>query len=243
MSMILSLTQSQALAALRSVLLTILPTGIEIIQSEDNLVPEPFGLDFVIFTPILRNRLSFNQYNYQDCAFTGSVSGTSLTVSSVLLGSINTQAQPSLFGPNVLVGTVITGQTSGTVGGAGVYTVSQAQSIASEPLAAGVLGMTQPTQITVQCDVHGPASGDNVQLISTVIHSTYGVGLFQATGYDVTPLYCGDPRQTPFFNKEDMVEKMWNCDVVLQANQIVFSPQQFFAAFKVGVQPPVDARP
>jgi hypothetical protein len=243
MSFALSLTQSQALTALRSVLLTALPSGIEVVQAEDNQVSEPIAPDFVVMQPIMRGRLGTNISSYQDCAFTGSISGTVLTVSALLLGSINVVAQPPLFGPSVLSGTVIAAQTGGASGGAGTYTVSQAQTIASGPLASGVFSMMQPTQLTVQCDVHGPNSADYVQMFSTLLRSSYGCDLFAATGYDVTPLYAGDPRQTPFQNAEQQIERMWNCDVVLQTNSIVFVPQQFFAACSITVKPPVDATP
>ena len=239
MAFTLSLTQSQSLSALRTVLASALPTGMEIIQGESSRVPEPIGPDFVIYWPILRARLETNIKNYQDCAFTGSVAGTTLTIATMLLNTINVAAQPTLFGPTVLSGTQITAQTSGTPGGAGVYTISRSQTIPSGPLAAGVLSMLQPTQLTVQCDVHGPASADNVQIITTLLRSSYACDLFAATGYDVTPLYASDPRQSPFLNSESQVEKMWSVDAVLQTNQIVFVPQQFFNALSITVAPPL----
>lgn len=239
MSFALSLTQSQALAALRSMLLTALPSGVEVVQGEDNVVPEPLGLNFVVITPILRTRLETNSKSYQDCAFTGSVAGTVLTVSSIILGAINVAAAPALFGPSVVSGTAITAQTSGAAGGVGTYTISQAQNIASGPLAAGVLGMGAPTQLTVQTDFHGPNSADYVQTVTTSFWSMYAVDLFAATGYDVTPLYAGDPKQAPFLNREQQIEKMWTTDLVLQTNSIVYVQQQFFNAFTVGIQPPL----
>ena len=236
----LSLTQSQALAALRSVLLTALPSGIEVVQGEDNLVPEPIGPNFVMFWPILRNRLSTNVNSYQDCAFTGSISSTTLTVSAIGIGSINVTAQPTLFGPSVAAGTQITAQLTGTAGGAGTYTVSVSQTLASGPLAAGLTSMLKPSQLTVQCDVHGPLSGDNSEIISTLIRSPQGVSLFNATGYDVTPLYAGDPRQMPWQNAENQIERLWSIDVALQVNSIIWTPQQFAGAVNINVQSPVD---
>src|SRR5574337_691963 len=159
MSFALSLTQSQALTALRSVLLTALPSGIEIVQGQSNRVPEPDELDFVVITPILRNRLSTNVDLYQDVRFTGSISGTVLTVASVDFGALQTAYIPMLFGPTVLAGTTITAQVNGTPGGAGTYTVSQSQSVANGILAAGLVGIKQPISWTVQIDVHGPSRG------------------------------------------------------------------------------------
>lgn len=63
-SLSLSLTQSQTLTALRTVLIGMLPAGIEIIEAEDNRVPEPEGPDFAIMTPLFRDRLSYNVVCY-----------------------------------------------------------------------------------------------------------------------------------------------------------------------------------
>ena len=240
MSYALSLTQSQALASLRTVLLTALPSGIEVIQGEDNQVPEPIGPDFVIFWPILRSRLGTNISTYSDCAFTGSISGGTLTVSSIGMGAINTAARPVLFGPSVASGTQITAQLAGAAGSTGTYTVSQPQTLASGPLAAGIASMMKPSQYTVQIDFHGPNSGDNAEIISVLMRSSQGVGLFQATGYDVTPLYCNDTRQMPWSNAENQTEKVWSVDAVMQVNSIVWIPQQFFSALSVTVKPPID---
>lgn len=231
--------QSQALTALRTVLLAALPSGIEVVQGQDNLVAEPIAPDFVIITPILRSRLETNLTSPADCAFTGSIAVTTLTVETVALGAINTAAKPTLFGPTVAAGTQITVQLTGTPGGAGTYTVSKSQTVASGPLAAGLLSMTAPTQLTVQCDIHGPASADNAQIVSTVLRSGYGVDLFTATGYDVTPLYAGDPRQTPFLNSESQIERQWSIDAVLQVNPTVYVPQQYASAVSVTVEPPI----
>lgn len=241
MSYPLSLTQSQILTALRSVLLAALPSGIEVIRGQDNLVAEPVGADFVVMTAILRSRIETNVDLYQDVFFTGSVSGPVLTVSSVSFGTILLNS--TLFGAAVAANTLITAQTGGTTGGAGTYTVSQPQTIASGPLAAGVVTLMQPTQITVQCDVHGPNSPDNVEIISTLLRSLYAADLFKAQGFDVTPLYAGDPRQSPFINAESQVETQWSVDVVLQANQTITAPQQYAASAQVTIKPPVEVTP
>ena len=240
MAYTLSLTQSQSLAALRTVLLGILPSGIECVQGEDNQIPEPVSPNFVIFWPILRTRLETNATSYQDCAFTGSVSGATLTVSSIGLGAINVGAQPTLYGPTVASGSQITAQLTGTPGGVGTYRVAPSQTVTSGPLAAGLVGMVAPTQLTIQTDIHGPSSADYAQVITTVFRSSYGVDQFAATGYDVTPLYCSDPRQMPWSNAENQIERVWSCDVVLQVNSIVWVPQQYFSALSVTVKPPVD---
>ena len=64
-------------------------------------------------------------------AFTGSISGTTLTVSNLSSGAITVNA--SLVGSGILSGTVITSFITGT-GGGGTYTVNYNQTVASESM-------------------------------------------------------------------------------------------------------------
>jgi hypothetical protein len=221
----LDLTQSQILTSLRAVLLAILPSGIEVIRGQDNRVPEPKAADFVVMTPILRDRLATNVETAADVSLTGSMSAKVLTVSDVSVGSIVTPAL--LFGTDVAAGTIITSQTSGVAGGIGVYAVSVSQTLTSRTLASGALALMQPVQVTVQCDIHGPASGENSHIVSTIMRSDHGCRLFADQGRDVTPLYASDPRETAFNNAESQVEQVWSIDVVMQANPVLTVPQQF----------------
>jgi hypothetical protein len=62
----LSLTESQILTALRGFLLAVLPSGMEAVKGQDNRVAEPVGDNFVVMTPILRDRLSTNIVTFTD---------------------------------------------------------------------------------------------------------------------------------------------------------------------------------
>lgn len=222
----LSLTEVQTLTALRTFLLSVLPAGIEVVRGQDNQVAEPEGPDFVLMTPGLRERLATNIDTYQDCAFTGSIAGSTLTVTQMSLGTIAVGA--TLFGVGVTAGTTITALGSGT-GGVGTYTVSTPQTVASETLACGSKNLMQPMKFTVQLDVHGPSSGDNATIISTVFRDDYAVEFFSTSGFDVAPLYCGEPKQLPYINGESQWEERWVVDAVMQCNPVVNVPQQFAA--------------
>lgn len=100
---------------------------------------------------------------------------------------------------------------------------------------AQIRAAMQPTQVTIQIDVHGPASADNVQIIGTMLRDDYACQIFRASGYDIAPLYAGEPTQAPFFNGENQVEFRWTIDAVLQANTVVTIPQDFAASIDVGV--------
>lgn len=218
-------TQSGILTALGDFLTAILPAGTPIIVSQVNRVPEPKSADFVLMTPLMMGRLATNIETNHDCAFTASISGNTMTVTEIRIGQI--AVGQTLFGSGIALGTTVAGLGTGT-GGIGTYTVSAAQSVASEPMASGTVTKMQPTMVTVQLDVYGPASADNVQTISTMFRDGYAVDLFAASGQDVAPLYCSDPRQMPFSNENQQIENRWTIDVVMQANSAISNiPQQF----------------
>lgn len=230
--------QDDVMTALRSFLISILPAGIEIVQAEESRVPEPDGADFIVLTPLLRERLGTNVDVYADCAFAGSVSGSSLTVASVQFGTI--QIGAPLFGAGVAAGALIQSQATGTAGGVGSYTLSAPQTGVSGVLAAGVRNIVQPSQLTVQIDIHSADvsdAADMAQTISTLMRSDVAVDAFAASSPKVSPLYATDPRQMPFMNAEQQYETRWVLDAMLQAEQSIPAPQQFAASVTINFFP------
>ena len=233
-------SQSNIQVALRAFLLNILPAGVQVIQGQDNRVPEPSVGDFVVITPIRRDRVETNSDTYNDCAFTGSIAAQTLTVTAVELGTVT--IGNVLFGSGVAPGTKITGFYSG-LGGPGTYIVNISQTVPSTLMASGVQNDMQPTRVTMQLDVHGPNSSDNAQTLSTLFRDEYGTAFFSNSGYDVRPLYADDPKQIPFLNAEQQYETRYVIDAVLQANQVIAPPQQYAQQLKVTIEPPVDLLP
>jgi hypothetical protein len=158
------ITKSQTLAVLRSFLVGLCPS-VEVVDGQDNDVPEPTTPDFMVMTVIMRERLATN---------------------------MDTDEGPS-----------------------------------------GITEYVQPTKLTVQVDVHGPNSDENVQLISTMFRDEYAVDQFGLSGQDVTPLYCNDPHQVPFINGEQQFEFRWSVDMFLQVNPVITLPQQFATVVNV----------
>ena len=71
---------------------------------------------------------------YSQLELVGSISGTTLTVSSVTLGTVTPNSV--IRGQNVVTGTTIVSYISGTEGGAGTYEVSVSQTVASTTIKA-----------------------------------------------------------------------------------------------------------
>ena len=103
------------------------------------------------------------------------------------------------------------------------------------PALGGARADRQATRVTVQLDVHGPNSADNVQIVSTLFRSDYATTQFATSGFDVTPLYTSEPHQMPFVNGEQQVEMRWTVDVVMQANPSVTTPQDFAGKLGIGI--------
>ena len=115
------------------------------------------------------NRYSWRISSPSSAVFTGSISGTTLTVTAITNGTI--AAGQSLFGVGVTSETVITALGTGT-GGIGTYTINLSQTVTSR----------QMNSTTVGAEVTGAISGTTLT-VSAVTSGTLFVGqTIQGTG-------------------------------------------------------------
>lgn len=216
-----------------------LPDG-AVFQGQDNRVPEPTLTDFVVMTTIRRERIETNVDNYADAKFTGTIAGTTMTITHVYPESGLIEVGSIIFGAGVAANTEVTALGTGT-GGLGIYTVKPGQTVGSTTLSAGVETITQPTKIVMQLDIHSANvsdAHDMAQTVATLLRDDYGVQQFANQpngGYGVVPLYAEDPRQMPFFNENQQVETRYVVEAMLQVNQVVTVPQQFADAIGIDV--------
>ena len=234
MSLPLSLTEASLFQALGGFLASILPAAVTVQRAQYNRVPEPIAGDFVLMTPTLRERLETNVHSEGDCVFKGSIAGTVLDVTEFDYG-VPIAVGATIFGVGVSDSTLISALGTGT-GGVGTYVVAPSQNVAGPiVMAAGGESLLTPTQVTVQLDVHGPNSADNVQRIATLLRDDYAVQYFASSGFDIAPLYAGVPHQAPFLNDQQQAEFRWVLDAVLQCNPVLVVPQQFADQLVVGL--------
>lgn len=120
-------TDQAAFLALRAFLLKILPPGTEVIKAQVNRVPEPKSADFVLMTPLRRERIETNVDDYFDVLATGTILGNVLTVTAVTGGRLRIGARLNALGmpPDTIIIAFGTGS-----GGPGTYIVSTGQSFA-----------------------------------------------------------------------------------------------------------------
>jgi len=221
-------TQSDAQTALGAFLADLF-NGAVIIAAQANRVPEPHSPNFILMSALSFERQATNWDGNQDVRLTGSITGTTLTVSSVSIGSVI--AGMPLFGPGVAAGTVIGGQLSGTPGGAGSYSVSPAQAVAGI-LSGGTKSVTTTYIMTVQLDFHSPdyTAGNWAQTFSNLFRDEYAVAFFEALPPPrnaISPLYSDDAAQRPFLNAEQQYEWRWVVDAKMQVDQTVTVPQTY----------------
>lgn len=225
-------TVSEILTSLRSFLTAVLPTDVQVVQGQPNRVPEVSASRFVIMSPPRFERLETNVDTSTDAAFTGSIAGTTLTITAVdpRFPNATLAIGSMIFGPNVADGTEVTAFGTGT-GQLGTYTVNNSQTAPSETISAGFTTAQMATKVTVALDFHSndQTAGDLANTVSALMRDPYAVDQFanQSPSYGVVPLYADDAVQRPFLNDSQQIEWRWAVDALLQANIMLTVPQQF----------------
>lgn len=144
-------TQSDAQAALRSFLLSVLPPNVDVVLGVANRAPEPQSTRFVVMTPMRFGRLETNVDSTADVRFTGSIAPASASFDGSIDGTVLTADGVTgtiavgglVTGSSAASGTQITAQLSGAPGAAGTYSVNLPQTAAG-PMAEthGVMTVT-----------------------------------------------------------------------------------------------------
>ena len=199
--------------------------SVAIIRGQVNRVPEPSGQDFVIMWPLTHGRLAMNIDAYTPTEVIGSITGNVLTVSTVNLGAV--AVGQTIFATGVTAGCSVLSFISGSTWA--VSTTTNASGLFS----LGTLAATQKTEVSLQLDVHGPASADNAVRIQALLRSQYGIDAFAAQSGVMAPLYTLDPRQIPFDNGEQQIEERWVVETHLQVDFTVTTPMQFAASLSM----------
>lgn len=84
--------------------------------------------------------------------------------------------------------------------------------------------VVQATRVRVQLDIHGDASGDDMQTFVSLYRDGYA---WDNMPEIVRPLDCTDGRLLNFPNGESVWEQRWSTYVDVQINPEVSTPQQF----------------
>lgn len=99
----------------------------------------------------------------------------------------------------------------------------------------------QSVMATIQLDIHGAGSTDNVNVITTLLRSTYACQFFEGSG--ITPLFCDDGQQIAFESGEAQFEDRWVLKPAFEMSVDVATTQQFADTVQLNVGPPADTLP
>lgn len=105
---------------------------------------------------------------YSSSDFTGSISGTTLTVTAQTDGYL--EVGQAVNGAGITAGTTITALGTGTTGGVGTYTVNNSQTVASETMASTAVGTISlyGSKISIgYSQIQGMGLGTLAQMLST----------------------------------------------------------------------------
>jgi hypothetical protein len=230
----ISPNQSDLQTAMRSFMLSVLPTDLEVVAAQDNRVPEPQIGNYVVMTPLRFERVATNLDTFQDSQFTATIDNGSMTVISFEHGEI--EIGSLLSGANVPPNTLVT--AGPTDGGPGVYTVNSAITISTaQTFNAGAKILLINTRATMQLDYHSDdySAGPNAQTVSLLFRDLYGTDYFKAANPAISPLYIDDAQQRPFINDQQQYEWRWVSDAVFQMNQRIVVAQQFAQAVHINL--------
>lgn len=231
--MVPSITESAVNTALGSLLQAMLPqlAAEQIVVGQTNRVASPEG-DYLVFWPLRRPRLGTDIETPIDAVFTGTITPIDANTATLDITAVDPDFSGQLavgstiFGVNIADDTTITALGTGS-GGLGTYIVKPSQTIGSQAIAAGVVAIDQSTEVIYQIDVHGPNSGDNVQVISTLFRSTFATTYCAKNSPIIAPLYADNPRQVPFTVAAVQYDERWIVEAHMQIVPVISVPQEF----------------
>lgn len=84
----------------------------------------------------------------------------------------------------------------------------------------------QGTELRVQLDCYGAASGDWAAMLSTMLRDE--VGCLALAPYS-QPLFVEDAKMAPLVDSENQYEQRWTLDAILQYNPVTTVPQDFMS--------------
>lgn len=252
MQFTISPTEAEVFEVIRTFLLSVLPqtskrivpvtlsdgehpvqtVDMEVFRFNENRVPEPTVLDYIILTPVRKERISTNIDIVVDVKFTASIVADVMTVTAVDIGDIVEGSE--LFGTDILVATRITNFISG-VGGIGTYRLNKAQTLTERTMAAGEVIIMDPVQLALQLDIHGPQSTDISYMLGALFRDEYAYTQIQALNPAITPLFEEPAVQAPFINDQKQYEYRWVLPIALEINGTVRIPQQFADTLDIGI--------
>ena len=202
---------------IRSFLLSVFP-DYEIIQGQDNQVPQPLSDKIIVITPLNKIAPALGSFSeYVDGMFVGSITNGVIDIDTMLKPFVLENGMSLWWA----------GQTTPVkVLNAIALTTTPAVTLAQTTIAAGKKTLEQVFIGKYQVDVYGTDAHSTIDQFRNYFNDD----LFQESFTDnVYPIKCSDARQHPFETGEKQILKRWSVDVTIQhvATTEILT-QQFF---------------
>ncbi|QEO17852.1 phage neck terminator protein [Acetobacter vaccinii] len=93
--------------------------------------------------------------------------------------------------------------------------------------------VTEQVQVTMQVNLFGPASSNQMQLVTALWRDMQAVDFFRASGVPIAPLTTSTTRQIGFTTGERQYDDLWTVDLTMQVTLTVRLPQEFATSIPV----------
>ena len=93
--------------------------------------------------------------------------------------------------------------------------------------------LTEQVQVTMQVNLFGPASSNQMQLVTALWRDMQAVDFFRASGVPITPLATSSTRQLGFETGERQYDDLWTVDLTMQVTLTTRLPQDFATSIPV----------
>ncbi|WP_025827524.1 phage neck terminator protein [Acetobacter okinawensis] len=170
---VISPTESEIYKAVRSWLITILPSGMAVVQGQQNRNASPRD-PFAVMVIIGRERIATNGWTYD-------------------------------------------GEATRT--------------------------LTEQVQVTMQINLFGPASSNQMQVVTALWRDMQAVDFFRSLGVPIAPLTTSTTRQLGFETGERQYDDLWTVDLTMQVTLTTHLPQQFATSIPINLVEVVTAYP
>lgn len=103
--------------------------------------------------------------------------------------------------------------------------------------------LTEQVQVTMQINLFGPASSNQMQAVTLFWRDFQAVDFFKGLGVPISPLFTSTTRQLGFETGERQYEDCWTVDLSMQVTLTTRAPQQFATSIPITLDEVVTAYP
>ncbi|GAN72111.1 hypothetical protein ASY01nite_13970 [Acetobacter syzygii] len=93
--------------------------------------------------------------------------------------------------------------------------------------------VTEQVQVTMQINLFGPASSNQMQVVTALWRDFEAVDFFRSLNIPIAPLTTSTTRQLGFETGERQYDDLWTVDLTMQVTLTLTHPQQFATSIPI----------